>query len=141
MQGIIIGGAVPPEEAEILRRIWIAGVIPLFVGLALIVNGLIVSKRQAEIARQAMEPRSLHTEANPPALGPADTSEFIPTNFSVTAHHQTPGESPEALKPRANQLANLGQEKYLIHLFLLRRSSMFIALGNLIEYALQRSAM
>ncbi len=86
MEGIIIGGTVPPEEAEILRRIWIAGVIPFFVGLALIVNGLIVSRKQAQIVRRAMEPRSLETEANRPALGPADTSEFIPTNLSVTEH-------------------------------------------------------
>ena len=39
MQGIIIGGKVPNDMAEILSRIWLAGVIPVFVGLALIFNG------------------------------------------------------------------------------------------------------
>ena len=34
-----------PEKAEILSRIWVAGIIPLMVGLALIINGTFVSKR------------------------------------------------------------------------------------------------
>src|SRR2546423_3097436 len=33
MQGIILSGNVPPEAVEILRRIWIVGVFPIFVGL------------------------------------------------------------------------------------------------------------
>src|SRR5919109_625577 len=48
MQGIIRGGKVPDEAAEIISRIWVAGVIPLFVGLGLLINGIFVSKRQAE---------------------------------------------------------------------------------------------
>src|SRR5215469_4321688 len=33
MQGIVQGGKVPPDTASILNHLWIAGVIPLFVGL------------------------------------------------------------------------------------------------------------
>jgi len=40
MQGIILSGNVTPNSAEILSRLWIAGVLPLFVGIALIINGL-----------------------------------------------------------------------------------------------------
>ncbi len=71
--------------AEILSRLWIVGVIPLFVGIALIVNGVFVSKRLAEIARQAAlnEPK-VREDSNPPALRPADTTEFVPFGFSVT---------------------------------------------------------
>src|SRR5437773_4581577 len=53
MQGIIVGGKVPHDTAEILSRLWIAGVIPLFVGIALIINGLFISKKLVELARQA----------------------------------------------------------------------------------------
>ncbi len=38
MQGIILGGKVPQDAAEILSRSWVVGIIPLFVGLALIIN-------------------------------------------------------------------------------------------------------
>jgi hypothetical protein len=48
MQGI---AAQNPEDAEILSRIWIAGIIPLMVGLALIINGMFISKRMIESQR------------------------------------------------------------------------------------------
>src|SRR3979409_2024246 len=52
MQGIILSGNVTPNSAEILSRLWIAGVLPLFVGIALIINGLWVSKKLVEVARR-----------------------------------------------------------------------------------------
>ncbi|HWN09317.1 MAG TPA: zinc ribbon domain-containing protein [Pyrinomonadaceae bacterium] len=84
MQGIV--ATVSPDEAEILSRIWIAGVIPFFLGIALIVNGAVVSKRLVEIAnREAQKgPKSFEEGGNPPALRSADTSEFIDSPFSVT---------------------------------------------------------
>src|SRR6266436_9703806 len=39
MQGIILSGQNPPSDAAILSRIWLAGLIPFLVGLALVVNG------------------------------------------------------------------------------------------------------
>jgi hypothetical protein len=84
MQGLL--GSVSTDAAEILRRIWIAGVIPFFVGLALIINGLVVSKRMVEIQEREMKRvNGLEGDANDPrGLRPADTSEFIPPGFSVT---------------------------------------------------------
>jgi len=86
MQGIISSGQNPPSDAAILSRIWVAGVIPFFVGLALIINGLFVSKRQVEIARQAQRTGEnvLKSDARSLALRPADTAEFIPPSFGVT---------------------------------------------------------
>src|SRR6266496_2342595 len=55
MQGIILSGNVTPNSAEILSRLWIAGVLPLFVGVSLIINGLFVSKKLVEIAREASQ--------------------------------------------------------------------------------------
>jgi hypothetical protein len=86
MQGIILSGNVTPNSAQILSRLWIAGVIPLFVGISLIINGLFVSKRLVDIANKASEtgPLSLERDPNVQSLRPADTTEFIPSTFSVT---------------------------------------------------------
>ena len=36
---------VNPQEAQILNKIWVAGIIPIMVGLALIINGVFISKQ------------------------------------------------------------------------------------------------
>jgi len=86
-----IAGSVGADAAEIVTRIWIAGAIPFFVGLALIVNGLVVSKKQAEIQERELKrikgspvAQPEDQAAQPRTLRPADTNEFIPTHFSVT---------------------------------------------------------
>jgi hypothetical protein len=86
MQGIILSGNVTPNTAEILSRLWIAGVLPLLVGISLIINGLFVSKRLVEIAREAQQaaPKNLEGDLNPRSLRAADTNEFLPSGFSVT---------------------------------------------------------
>jgi len=84
MQGVILNGNA--SSAEVLSRLWIAGVLPLFVGIALIINGLFVSKKLVGIAGEASQtaPNNLEGDLNPQALPPADTNEFIPSSFSVT---------------------------------------------------------
>ena len=84
MQGIAQNAR--PEDAAILTRIWVAGLIPFMVGLALIINGVVVSKRMVEIMeRERKEPRTLEGGPTPRGLRPADTNEFIPANIgSVT---------------------------------------------------------
>ena len=86
MNGIILSGKVTPGAAEILSRLWVAGVIPLFVGVALIINGLFVSKKLVELARRESRdgPNRLEGGTKPKAMRSADTSEFIPSGFSVT---------------------------------------------------------
>ncbi len=86
MQGLILGGKVTPDTAEILSRLWIAGVIPLFVGIALMINGVFVSKKMLEAARRAGElpPSPEQPETTARSLPSADTNEFIPSAFSVT---------------------------------------------------------
>ena len=54
MRGIIASG-IPQEPAQIIGHVWIAGVIPFFVGLGLAFNGLVISKRMVENARHEME--------------------------------------------------------------------------------------
>ena len=86
MGGLIASGKVSQEDSEILRRLWVVGVIPLFVGLALITNGIFVSKRLVETAGRGtqMGPEGLEEPANPPFLRSADAGEFPDQPFSVT---------------------------------------------------------
>jgi hypothetical protein len=80
-------GQSPPDEAEIIRSAWVIGIIPFMVGLALIFNGLFVSKKIVELGRRARQqypPEALPEGAEQPSLKSADTSEFIPPGFSVT---------------------------------------------------------
>lgn len=100
MQGIAIGGKAPQDTAEIITRIWVVGVIPFFVGLALIINGVVVSKKLVEAAKRetparASETGALEGDAVRSSLPNADTNEFIPSDFSVTEgttkHLSTPG--------------------------------------------------
>jgi uncharacterized Zn finger protein (UPF0148 family) len=84
MEGIVAGG-VQRDTAEILSRVWVAGVIPLFVGLGLIFNGVVVSKKQIEAANRGRQgaPGALGATDGRHALRPADTTEFVPADFSV----------------------------------------------------------
>ncbi|HEY2961003.1 MAG TPA: hypothetical protein VGJ37_01205 [Pyrinomonadaceae bacterium] len=84
MQGLL--GSVSPQAAQIISRLWVAGVIPFFVGVALMINGLVVSKRMVEIQeREEQQTKSLDgTTKEARSLGPADANEFIPADFSVT---------------------------------------------------------
>ncbi|MDQ3652999.1 MAG: zinc ribbon domain-containing protein [Acidobacteriota bacterium] len=85
-EGIILGGKVPPHVIEIIRRIWVAGVIPLMVGIGLLINGLLVSRKLVEIAKRQsqMKPDVLEKGTPQHTLRPADTAEFIPSEFSIT---------------------------------------------------------
>jgi hypothetical protein len=88
MQGIILSGRPSPGAAEILSRIWIAGVIPFFVGVALIINGAFVSKLFSESENKSTKTEAKTTQL--PSAGaneylpPADTNDLFPAGFSVT---------------------------------------------------------
>jgi hypothetical protein len=80
MQGIILSGKVTPGAAEILSRLWVAGVIPLLVGLALVINGMFV--RPA--AKRSRKTDSLEKEAAHDSLQAVEPPKAIPPGFSVT---------------------------------------------------------
>ena len=82
MKGLILSGNVSDGAAEILSRIWLAALIPVMVGLALIINGVFVSKNLAEVVRRVSNLEE--KETNPLELRSAETTEFIPANYSVT---------------------------------------------------------
>jgi hypothetical protein len=89
MEGIVLGGKVPHDTAEILSRIWVAGIIPFMIGLGLLINGIVVSKklvaaRERELRAGNKTTDALDQTAAPPQLQSADTTEFVPASFSVT---------------------------------------------------------
>jgi hypothetical protein len=84
MQGLIMNSHVPTDAAVILSHVWIVGVIPFFVGLALIANGLVVGKRLVEIANREKEAKRLEGGTEPQSLRAANTNEFLSSPFSVT---------------------------------------------------------
>ncbi|HWP43111.1 MAG TPA: hypothetical protein VNO14_07755 [Blastocatellia bacterium] len=86
MQGVIAGGEIPQHAAEIISRVWVAGVIPFFIGLGLMINGAFVSKRMVEALRQerAIDPAAMKEIAGQQTLRTGDETEFIPRPVSVT---------------------------------------------------------
>lgn len=80
-----IAGQSLDRDAEILRKIWAAGVIPFMVGVALIINGVVVSKKMnAALERDQNKKKNLEEGPSPRGLRAPDTSEFVPASFSVT---------------------------------------------------------
>jgi hypothetical protein len=87
MEGIILGDNVPPGDAEILSRVWLAGFIPLMVGLALIINGALVSRMfsKSDPTDQYLKSNELGSgQTAGEYLPPAETNELFPAGFSVT---------------------------------------------------------
>ena len=80
MEGIILGAHIPADVAEILGRLWIVGIIPFFVGLGLLINGLFVGRHRKGSIRTG----SLLEGAGQQQIRAADTSEFLPPGASVT---------------------------------------------------------
>ena len=99
MGGIIASGRVTDAAAEILSRLWIVGILPLMIGVALIINGVFISKRRGddEDVQSAAANRELHPDSGLSNetrrlqdieaggyLSPVDTNELISTPPSVT---------------------------------------------------------
>lgn len=82
MQGIIAGGNIDSEATAILSRLWIVGVIPFFVGLGLLINGLFVKGS----GQALVKPKAFEKDVQPLTLPRADASEFTPSPSSVTEH-------------------------------------------------------
>ncbi|HEX8634566.1 MAG TPA: zinc ribbon domain-containing protein [Pyrinomonadaceae bacterium] len=98
MEGIILSSPNSGDN-EILGRLWIAGVVPFLIGLAIMINGIFISKKIVELERRSpsrTEPGALdgqQTDTEPRRLNSADTTEFVSPNFSVTddpTKHLTP---------------------------------------------------
>ena len=80
MQGVILSGKIPHDAVEILSRLWVAGVIPICVGIGLLINGLLVGRgAPLQPTQQTFEREHQHS-----ALPSGDKVDFIPSSPSVT---------------------------------------------------------
>ena len=82
MQGVILTLRNPGSEVEILSRVWVAGVIPFFIGLGIILASLFAGRS----TRRDITTGSLERGNVQQALPPGDTERFAQTPLSVTDH-------------------------------------------------------
>ena len=80
MQGVIGTLRNPGAEVEILSRVWVAGVIPFFIGLGIIVASLVGGRTRPKQATT----NSLESAEAYRALPASDTERFAAAPFSVT---------------------------------------------------------
>ncbi len=86
MGGLIASGKVSPQSAEILSRLWVAGVIPFFLGTAFIINGVVVSKKLVEaVTRNSLKGQeNLDGTTNRQLPAALEPDGFPAAPFSVT---------------------------------------------------------
>jgi hypothetical protein len=69
-----------PREAEILRSVWLAGLVPLMVGLSILFNALVISPKIVALKRRETMSETDQTPSWTPA---ADTNSFAKTPVSA----------------------------------------------------------
>jgi len=84
----VVANQKSPGEAEILRHVWLAGIIPFTVGLGIIFNGLFISSRIVKLKEKQTQIKAPPSQA--PATLPAKTTDQLvakasqPAGVSVT---------------------------------------------------------
>lgn len=82
------------NDAEIIRNVWLIGIVPFLIGVALLINGLFISRRLVKLKEQQAR-AALPAEPTPTALPAKTTDQLVaeaapPAGFSVientTAH-------------------------------------------------------
>ena len=74
------------KDAEIISRVWLAGVIPFLIGLAIVFNALVLGRREVKVKEQQMP--AFPPPMPPPVQLAAKTTDPLSaaTDFSVTEH-------------------------------------------------------
>lgn len=71
----VVANQRSPGAAEILRSVWMAGIIPFMVGVGIIFNGLFISRRIVKLKEQQAKPTI--TTSPPPTALPAKTTNHL----------------------------------------------------------------
>jgi hypothetical protein len=74
----VVARQVPGVGAEIIRSLWMTGIIPFLVGVGLLINGFFVSRRLVRLKEQLMEAAMSAPQA--PAALPAKTTDQLVAN-------------------------------------------------------------
>jgi hypothetical protein len=101
---IPVANAESGNDAEIIRRVWLVGVVPFLIGIAILFNGLVFGRREIKLEEERR--RSLPQ----PTQGPAQI-EAAPTNdllispqYGVT--EDTTAHLPDSVNPPSRQERN-----------------------------------
>jgi hypothetical protein len=99
----VVANQKSPGDAEILRSVWLAGIIPFIVGLGLIFNGLFITRRIAKRKEEQAQPAAPPSKAR--AAFPAPTTnhlviDSVPSSGAgvtedTTAHLPEPVAAPQ----------------------------------------------
>lgn len=94
----------PPHDAEILRHVWLAGIIPFLVGIGMIFNGLVISPRLVKLKEQPL-PSALPATPAPTALPAKTTDQLVAPavpaeSYSVIEDTTAHLPEPVAARPR-----------------------------------------
>ncbi len=76
------------NEAEIVRKLWLVGIIPFLIGVAIMINGLFISRRLVKLKEQQTQ-TALPASPTPDALPAKTTDQLVaeaapPAGLSVT---------------------------------------------------------
>ena len=88
-----------PADEEIVRSLWLVGIIPFMIGAGHIFNGLFVSHRLAQLKEQQAK-KAIHTAPEPTAL-PAKTTDQLVANASPSAGYSVIEDTTAHLPERA----------------------------------------
>lgn len=72
---VVARGKSDPGDAEILRNVWMAGIIPFLVGVGLLINGFFVSRRLVKLKEQQLQ--TAMSQPQTPASLPAKTTDQL----------------------------------------------------------------
>ncbi|MBI3951137.1 MAG: hypothetical protein HY314_11870 [Acidobacteria bacterium] len=91
---------VPPEAAVIVQKIWLAGLIPLFVGLGLLINGLFLHGSRKRSASQGSW-QSTHVAAPETRRALSEPGVIVPPSVTEQTTHrlESPGPVPPERQP------------------------------------------
>jgi hypothetical protein len=79
----VVANQKSPGDAEILRSVWMAGIIPFIVGVGIIFNGIFVSRRIVKLKEQQAQ-QAMPISPAPAAL-PAKTTDQLAANAAQPA--------------------------------------------------------
>jgi hypothetical protein len=70
-------------DADLLRRLWMTGIIPFLVGVGLLINGFFVSRRLVQLKEQLLQ--AAMPAPRPPASLPAKTTDQLVANAAASS--------------------------------------------------------
>ena len=95
----VVARQEPVADADLIRRLWMVGIIPFLVGVGLLINGFFVSRRLVQLKEQLLQAAMPAPQA--PAALPAKTTDQLVANAAplgvASVIEDTTAHLPEAV--------------------------------------------